>query len=429
MKWQKLKGTVKIPDLPRDQRSILKWCKAARECLIQLEGRLAPVGTGASVRPADPPPFYPVSVIEELDESGNPKSPRAFSVRLKRGFVVDRATDRGNSDPLSQILPKMEVDASWLDMDDEDAVISVEIGETVYCQYETDEFGVVKNDGSPDFNWPRIIAGTGETSTHYQPEDDVNLGVDGTWSIELLKIEADGSSYKVVTFHQSDIENYHELPTIENLGDGKEVFKQRDQDKYELLSLKGTETSEPGSSFTELDTLVEYDGGATLADATALKVRAFIEDSELGGSHPWKATENGDDTIDIAAGNVLKMVSEGGLSGDTTPQWVHLDKAVAYAGGTVTVPTGGGFIYGRIEFVETVIFQTPDPSDPVSLKTKRLDPSGTLTVEAAGSMPASGDQYVFLIAEVSLAGGVATVDNQVLTHNPQLHSYQCIFEA
>lgn len=66
MKWQKLKGTVKIPPMPRDQASIMTWCKAARECLIQLEGRLAPApgapskgGAVASILP------FQISVTED----------------------------------------------------------------------------------------------------------------------------------------------------------------------------------------------------------------------------------------------------------------------------------------------------------------------------------------------------------------------------
>lgn len=426
MKWQKLKGTVKIPELPRDQRSILKWCKAARECLIQLEGRLAPVGSGDAVRPADPPPFYPVSVIEELDGSGNPQSPRVFNVRLKRGFVVDRATDRGNSDPLNQILPKMEVDSNWIDMDDEDAVISVEIGNSVYCRYETDEFGVVKNDGSPDFNWPRIITGTSETSTHYQPEDDVNLGVDGSWAVELLKIEVDGSSYKVTTFHQSDIENYHELPTFENLGDGKEIFKQRNNDKYEFLGLTGNIDTEPGSSFTEADVLIDRDGAVDLASATNNRVRVFIDNADLA-SHPWKVTANGDDTVAVAAGELLSYDHEGvsiPSAGNTNlSSYFNLKDFASYAGGNVTV-LGAGVIYAEVTRITSGTFVADTFSDGLGDEFQHwldsVQPNSVITVKYGASLPSSGDVFTVKLAEVSLNAGNAEVDKQIITHNPTL---------
>lgn len=375
--------------------------------------------TGGPRPTKTPPPFYPVSISRVPDSD-----PAEYEVRFKRGVVIDTLTERGLSDCIEEYVPQMEVDDGgggtiWVDMDAEDAVLIVPVDDYVYCHFETDEFGVIDS-GEPNF--PRIeSSASDEVSTHYQPEDDVNSPVDGDYWRKLFRINADGNSYTLEFFQQSDIEHGHDLPTFENLGDGKEIFKQRDADKYEFLGLTGNIDTEPGSSFTEADVLIDRDGAVDLASATNNRVRVFIDNADLA-SHPWKVTPTGGASVDVAAGNFYVHINQN-TTGDLSAPINYVGYLLEYAGKNALSVTGTGYIYALCD-ITPEIAADDQLSGSIPLLSESNVFSGTPDVVFSTTAPALLDPQVTysknfaqLIAEVSLDTGVAVVDKQLVFEN------------
>lgn len=153
-----------------------------------------------------------------------------------------------------------------------------------------------------------------------------------------------------------------------------------------------------------------------------------METESGAGTHPWKVTANGDDTVTVAAGKILSYLHDEVTAGaDYLPACFQLKKLFDYAGTgeTPIVVTGTGKIYVSVAYTEggNVTRWDADPGD--GLEEGRSysivpDTGAALTVSFATSLPADGDAFVVEIADVSLADGVAQVDDQILTHNPTL---------
>lgn len=126
-------------------------------------------------------------------------------------------------------------------------------------------------------------------------------------------------------------------------------------------------------------------------------------------SHPWKATANGDDTVAVAAGNVIDFstISDGLFN--TEPVTGGF---TAYAGGDVTV-TADGTIFAVITY---------DDANVISQETSVLADYalGVTSLTVAFEPTLSTNELSIPIAEVTFADSVATVTNQILTHNPIL---------
>ena len=140
--------------------------------------------------------------------------------------------------------------------------------------------------------------------------------------------------------------------------------------------------------------------------------------------HPWKATSNGDATVDVAAGIAMGWAAATPAGDDTLPPYFHLKEIQSYVGGSVTV-TASGKIYGKIPFTQSGVYQSPYGA--ITNYSTRLDPSGSLTVAFGETVPTSGDSFYFEIATVSISDGVAGVDSQILTHNPTLAQFYGFF--
>lgn len=141
---------------------------------------------------------------------------------------------------------------------------------------------------------------------------------------------------------------------------------------------------------------------------TSFKLRENIHWSGSGGGafiHPWKATENGNEFITIAAGEVLRLNSSA-----IFPLWWT---PLSYAGGSIEV-TGNGYIV-------------------ISMATTDLNGGGTnygdsgliatptsISVVFSSDIDNAGGNMNYPICQVSLTAGVATVTKQLLTHNPHL---------
>ena len=146
----------------------------------------------------------------------------------------------------------------------------------------------------------------------------------------------------------------------------------------------------------------------------ALRDRPVLVPSDVmtiggGGSHPWKATANGDDTVAVAAGNVIDFSTTS--NGLFNAELVNGD-FTAYAGGDVTI-TADGTIFVVITYDDTNVI-----SQEASVLADYALGVTSLTVEFEPTL--STNELSIPIAEVTFADSVATVTNQILTHNPIL---------
>jgi hypothetical protein len=152
------------------------------------------------------------------------------------------------------------------------------------------------------------------------------------------------------------------------------------------------------------------------------KITVAVDTSSNPYSHPWKCTPGGSSAITVAAGRLLTMRNESGIGVSNHPIWVRLEEAGRYAGGTVTVTAATGYIYGYMGKANAeTMFQRDDST---GLYIDRTVPDGTLAVAFSENLPENtdglGDEFCFVIAEVTLAAGVAAVSEQILTHNPTM---------
>ena len=137
-------------------------------------------------------------------------------------------------------------------------------------------------------------------------------------------------------------------------------------------------------------------------------VVSIQDNSASDPSHPWKVTENGDDTLTIADGSILYFTAGATGSVPNEPfDGGHID----YTSGDVTIGASGT-LFAKISLT------TPDPvatDNTFLIATYGVAPS-TVPVEVDPSL--SGSEMSIPIADVSLTAGVATVDVQYLVHNP-----------
>lgn len=127
--------------------------------------------------------------------------------------------------------------------------------------------------------------------------------------------------------------------------------------------------------------------------------------------HPWKVTANGDDTVTVAAGDVLEFVPLGSSGSPYTPMTSQTSGG-AFTGGTVTV-TGDGGIYAVITVTQNpwADSQVVQPDGTVTFNDYLL---GVESVSVAFDPTLSGSQIGWLIAIVELNDGIASVTNQVV---------------
>jgi hypothetical protein len=146
--------------------------------------------------------------------------------------------------------------------------------------------------------------------------------------------------------------------------------------------------------------------------------------------HPWKVTSNGTEFVTVAPGCVTGFLPKSDLG---TPAWKprffppFVGTYIKFIGDTIEVTAASGFIYmgftleSEVEGAEgggsggdvTGNIYRPYTAPDVFFYDK--------TPENYESMDfSSAYDVVIPIAEVSLAGGVASVDYQILTHNPMI---------
>ncbi len=140
-------------------------------------------------------------------------------------------------------------------------------------------------------------------------------------------------------------------------------------------------------------------------------------------SHPWKVTGNGDDTVNVAAGKILSMANEASPGMSNIPVYFHLKEFIDYTGGTVEDIDADGYIYASCPqaYTTETIFEA-DATSGIN-QFDRVQPEGPVTVDFAENLPTTGSVFIFELARVTFSGGVATVTDQVMTHNPQAWSF------
>jgi hypothetical protein len=106
----------------------------------------------------------------------------------------------------------------------------------------------------------------------------------------------------------------------------------------------------------------------------------------------------------------------------TSPQGFYsLDWSGTFSGAELTITTTG-VIYGQTTSSQGLILGDITITDGVVYLDAVMG-SGEITVHNAVAMPTSGTgKFYFIIANVELTAGVASVNGQILTHNPTLSS-------
>ena len=174
---------------------------------------------------------------------------------------------------------------------------------------------------------------------------------------------------------------------------------------------------------------VEVDG-LQLVETIALDgTRTVKLDGEIAFPHPWKCTSNGDDSVTISPGFTLGTTSQDSPGLEILPSFALLKPLDSFVGGTVIV-TGTGYIVGYVAFsYGTIVYETEAltsvDAETVPINTVRLSVGNGVNVEFSSDFPdgTTPGNYYFVIAKVSLSGGVAVVDEQYLHYNPTLDIY------
>ena len=181
------------------------------------------------------------------------------------------------------------------------------VGDTLCLAYESDDKGVVKNEGTGDKK-PRIIVVSDPEDlkgVHYQPKnpEDGSEGTEGVYRIRLLELTVGG----LVVYQNSDVEHYHELPTLVNVGSGARMFKQRNHpsDIYEFRRLLGRYGTKITENTDELP--FDFDGKN---HGTGVDVWAEPGDVLDGGEADFRTIRGGIESDNDAGGTRDQIVVE-----------------------------------------------------------------------------------------------------------------------
>lgn len=139
--------------------------------------------------------------------------------------------------------------------------------------------------------------------------------------------------------------------------------------------------------------------------------------------HPWKVTANGNNTVSIAPGCMLGFLPDMSSSsyGLRVPM---VAQYISYAGGNVTVAGSTGYIYAEVQLTSDVEKSNSGSPDDNLFDSYLYRPYGGIYVFWSDESPdaltiGTGDNFLYFpLAVVSLADDVASVEMQILTHNP-----------
>ena len=157
-----------------------------------------------------------------------------YLVTIHPGRIRDVIT----TDTNAVIFYDPELDGDTL-FDDPSPEFQMTYGDFLYVSYSTDKKGNIKSDPVAGF----FISNGEEPSVHYQPTDELGSGgADGDYKVKIGQITGSTpADFKWVSYQNSDIEHYHELPTFLNLSGGAGIFKERvaSEDTYKFRGITG----------------------------------------------------------------------------------------------------------------------------------------------------------------------------------------------
>ena len=341
------------------------------------------------------------------------KSGGAWDVRIEPGFVIETNIQ------LSTVTKTWTPEIAATPMTDATLAVPIRItiadGDEIYLTFETNQKGVISAT-------PKIEVTTSAGAVHHVPPSPGNSGTNGVYKIKIATCTITNSVMFIKDVELRD--NFYwpnQLIELENVGSEAEIVKAFDatNNKHPLRTLKGDGT-DPGSGSDIYDL---YLTTTQNADTIAFSGKVEITGGGTSSSHPWKATATGGSSINIASGKVYWF------NGNSNPLVMEYHKATA---GSVTVTGTGGYIYYQYT---TTQYQIQDEvladENLEGWSNGRYSSSGSFVfktaVETAGTAtdPSGITTVYILIAEVSLAGGVATIDEQVAQENvsPLLHYF------
>ena len=227
-------------------------------------------------------------------------------------------------------------------------------------------------------------------------------GTVGTRHIRILEVIEETTGFLVVNqIHTGHIDHFQ--PTL-----GENLTTSPGSNEARVLKQWNA-----GSGRWDYRYLIAGDGIEITENASTIEVKlaaAYL----TALSHPWKATEPGTEFIDIAPGKILG-IRDSGTPGNYPWGFVY----VSYAGGSVEVTSATGWLYAIIPVTERAILE--DSAGAGYISASREPDSVTVVFDSASPATvtaASGQEVCIPIAEVALASGIASVVDQVLTHNP-----------
>jgi hypothetical protein len=142
---------------------------------------------------------------------------------------------------------------------------------------------------------------------------------------------------------------------------------------------------------------------------------------------PWQATSRGDDKIYIAPGCVVGYRPAPEDNNDSLMRFPIVGMHVPFGGGEIEITAAEGTVYahlvappGVVESQQTSFSYQGDLQEMwIHRSILYLPEVIELAFIAADTVPEEGGIYI-PIATVTLADGIASVDYQILTHNPHI---------
>lgn len=469
---------MKFPDMPRDGVPVIKtvtelinYVRASRitgvvggRIKTTTGGTTIDIPTASKTAVAVKPNPFDVS----LSVGGTVETP-TYSVRVTDGWVNERIP--GVNDPVTNASAVHKPHNILWGADGASQTpvkaatdrrsFPITVGQQVSVVVYVDAQGAIALPSGSTEAGPTKIAIESEDfkSIHYVPPRpiDSDVGIAGEYHYKLAVLKAADGTHSApwleIFLAGSHLDHFRDLPILDNLaGAGTDigrVFKEynKETNTYEFRAIN-TSSGQLTASETEdgieltgngegdtltvtigddspIDILTWVDGLVTAHADFSIPAPITADDIFASGAHPWKCTAGVSDVIAVAEGKVLGITNGSGGG----PFYFNYK---TYVGGNVTV-TANGWIYMVVsgstdELIDDVGGDFGDlagvSSSGVAQATRSYNPS-SVTVLFSASNPdtvtggGSGEIYI-PIAEVALAGGVASVVDQVITHNPLL---------
>lgn len=335
------------------------------------------------------------------------KSGGAWDVRIEPGFVIETNIQ------LSTVTKTWTPEIAGTPMTDATLAVPIRItiadGDEIYLTFETNQKGLISAA-------PEIEVTTSAGAVHHVPPSPGNSGTNGVYKIKIATCTITNGVMFIEGVELRD--NFYwpnQLIELENVGSEAEIVKAFDStnNKHPHRTLKGDGT-DPGSG-SDIHDL--YLTATQNADTISFSGKVEITGSGTSSSHPWKATPNGDEDIVIASGSIMGLRA----TSNATPLYAV---PISYAGGNIEVTAAAGWIYAVATVGDETINIDVYDFVPVKIHTQTKKTS-TVGVEFNTASPAtvasgSTNEIWIPICEVAKAGGVASVEEQILSYNPVL---------